>query len=258
MNIVVMVKQTFDTEQKIILKDGQISAEGVQFILNPYDEYAVEEAILWRDKLGGQVTVISLGADQVEETLRKALAMGADEAILLNDPVFFGDEYTVSRALAAACEKVGFDVILAGNQTIDFASGQVAIRVAELLDIPHIASVTKFVIDGQKIVCERDAEGDVESVETRWPALCTAQQGLNEPRYPSLIGIRKAGKKTITHWMAVDLFPDGLALSDLSARVEIVETFLPPDKPAGKRLTGELSDQVKQLVRLLQDTDKVV
>lgn len=255
MNIVVLLKQTFDTEEKIIIQDGKIKEDGVQFIPNPYDEYAVEEAITLRDQVGGTVTVLSMGPVRVEEALRKALAMGVDEAVILSDEALFGDEFSASVALAAAVKKIGFDVVLAGNQAVDDGSGQVAIRVAELLNIPHVATITKLEVSGTDVVAHRDAEGDLEVVETKLPALFTAQQGLNEPRYPSLIGIRKANKKEITHWNVSDL---DLAGSDLAAKVTIAETFAPPVKAAGRVLTGELGTQVQELVGLLRGTDKVV
>jgi electron transfer flavoprotein beta subunit len=254
MNILVCLKQTFDTEEKIVVENGKVKEDGVQFIINPYDEYAVEEAIVLRDKFGGTVTLLSIGPARAEEAIRKALAMGADEAIHISDETLFGDEYTASKVLAKAIEGKSFDIILAGNQAVDDGSGQVAVRLAELLGIPHIATITKLTIDGTKVTAERDAEGDVEIVEATLPVLVTAQQGLNEPRYPSLIGIRKANKKPVAVLGAGEL---GLSASDVAAKTKVLETTLPPEKTGGRILEGELADQVKELVHMLKNEEKL-
>jgi electron transfer flavoprotein beta subunit len=253
--IIVCLKQTFDTEERIVLEGGRIKEDGVRFVINPYDEYAVEEGIRLKEEHGGEVVVISVGPSRTEEALRTALAMGADEAILADDPDLFGDEYTVAKVLAAIIRNREYDIILAGNQAVDDGSGQVAVRLAEELGIPHISTLTKLVIDGDKVIGYRDAEGDEEHVEGRLPILVTAQQGLNDPRYPSLIGIRKAGKKPLTRVTLADL---GLSKEDIRPRTEVVETFLPKPKEAGKILSGDLKDQVDELVRSLRTVEKVI
>ncbi|MDI3256376.1 MAG: electron transfer flavoprotein subunit beta/FixA family protein [Kyrpidia sp.] len=255
MNIIVCMKQTFDTEERIVLENGKIKEDGVKFVINPYDEYAVEEAIRLKEQHGGQVTVITLGPTRAEEALRTALAMGADEGVIIDDPALFGDEYTASRVLAKAIEKHPYDIILCGNQAVDDGSGQVAVRVAELLGIPHIGTVTKLEVADGKVTAHRDAEGDVEIVEGRPPILVTAQQGLNEPRYPSLIGIRKANKKPLTRYTAAEL---GLDAGTASAKSEILETFLPKPKAGGRILQGDLAAQVKELVQALRTEEKVL
>lgn len=254
MNILVCLKQTFDTEEKIVVENGKVKEDGVQFIINPYDEYAVEEAIVLREKLGGTVTTLTIGPARAEEAIRKALAMGADEAIHISDESLFGDEYTAAKVLAKAIEGKSFDIILAGNQAVDDGSGQVAVRLAELLGIPHISTITRLEVEGVKVTAERDAEGDVEIVETTLPVLVTAQQGLNEPRYPSLIGIRKANKKPLQRLSGADL---GISAGDVAAKTEILETALPPAKSGGRVLEGELADQVKELVSLLKNKEKL-
>jgi electron transfer flavoprotein beta subunit len=252
MNILVLMKQTFDTEEKIVLEGGKVKEEGVQFIINPYDEYAVEEAIVLRDKFGGEVTVITLGPARAEEALRKALAMGADHGVHINDESLFGDEYKSAKVLAEYIKTRQYDIILGGNQAVDDGSGQVAVRVAELLGIPHISTITKLEIDGTKVTAHRDAEGDLEIVEATLPVLVTAQQGLNEPRYPSLLGIRKANKIPL----------NGVSAGDLNVAAETknqtVETFLPKEKTGGRILEGETADKVKELVSLLRSEDKVI
>jgi electron transfer flavoprotein beta subunit len=255
MNILVCMKQTFDTEEKIVLENGVIKEDGVQFVINPYDEYAVEEAIKLKEEFGGEVTLICVGPARSEEALRKALAMGADEAVLVSDESLFGDEFTASQVLAAVIKNRSYDIILCGNQAVDDGSGQVAVRLANLLDIPYISTITKLEINGTDVVAHRDAEGDIEVVTAKLPVLVTAQQGLNEPRYPSLIGIRKANKKPIEILTAADL---GLNPADLASKTKIVETFLPTPKTGGMILSGELHDQVVELVNFLRSKDKVV
>lgn len=256
MNILVLVKQTFDTEERIVLQGSQISEDGVRFVINPYDEYAVEEAIRLKEAgIAASVTVATLGPSRAEEALRTALAMGADEAILADDPAFFGDEFTAAEVLAAVAKQGDYKLILAGNQAIDDGSSQIAVRLAELLEYAHISTLTKLEIDGDDVVGHRDAEGDEEIVGGKLPLVATAQQGLNDPRYPSLIGIRKAGKKPLKRVSLEDL---GLHPSAIMAKTQVVETFLPPTKEAGKILTGELADQVDALVHALKTVDKVV
>ncbi|UOF90569.1 electron transfer flavoprotein subunit beta/FixA family protein [Fodinisporobacter ferrooxydans] len=255
MNILVCMKQTFDTEEKIVLENGKVKEDGVQFIINPYDEYAIEEGIRLKEELGGQVTLICVGPERSEEALRKGLAMGADEAVFVADETLFGDEFTISQVLAAVIKDRPFDIILCGNQAVDDGSGQVAVRLAELLNIPHISTITKLEIQGAEVVANRDAEGDIEIITASLPILVTAQQGLNEPRYPSLIGIRKANKKPMERLTAADLNLNG---AEIAAKVQIVETFLPTPKTGGKILSGDLADQVKELVASLRNVDKVV
>lgn len=255
MNILVCLKQTFDTETRIVLEEGKIKEDGVQFIINPYDEYAVEEAIALKEQFEGVVTVLTIGPARVEEAVRTALAMGADEAIVITDEVAIGDEKTAAEVLAAAIKGRPFDLILAGNQAVDDGSGQVAIRLAELLGIPHIGVVTKLTVDGVSVTAERDAEGDTEVVQATLPVLITAQQGLNEPRYPSLIGIRKAAKKPLTRLTLTDL---GLSPEAICASAHTVETFLPGGKGAGRILEGDTKSRVSELVRELRQHSKVL
>lgn len=255
MKIVVLLKQTFDTEERIVIENGKIKEDGVRFIINPYDEYAVEEAIRLKEELDGEVTVVSVGPTRSEEALRTALAMGADEAILADDDALFGDEYSAAKVLAAILKDKAYDLIIAGNQAVDDGSGQVAVRLAEELGIPHISTLTQLSVQGNQVVGHRDAEGDVEIVAATLPILVTAQQGLNDPRYPSLIGIRKASKKPLTHVTLADL---GLTTSDITPRSTVVETFLPKPKQAGKILSGELSAQVAELVQSLHGVEKVI
>jgi electron transfer flavoprotein beta subunit len=255
MNILVIMKQTFDTEEKVSIQNGQIVEDGVEFIINPYDEYAVEEAIKLRDELGGEVTLIAVGPERSENALRTALAMGADRAVLVNDEALFGDEYTISKVLAAVIKDRDFDIILGGNMSVDNGAGQTAVRLAEELGIAQATTITGLSIDGTKATAIRDVEGDLETVEINLPVLVTAQQGLNEPRYPSLPGIMKAKKKPMERLTAADL---GISGQDVLAKTAIVDQYLPPKKESGRVLSGEIADQAKELVQLLRNEAKVI
>lgn len=250
MNIYVLMKRTFDTEEKISVTNGHIDEDGAEFIINPYDEYAVEEAIKVRDEHGGEITILTVGDEDAEKQLRTALAMGADKAVLINveDDLDVYDEYSAAKLMGEYLKGKEPDLILAGNVAIDGGSGQVGPRVADFLDIPYVTTITKLDIDGEKVTIIRDVEGDSEMIETSLPLLVTAQQGLNDPRYPSLPGIMKAKKKPLE-----ELEMDDLDLDDdeVGPKTETVEIFLPPEKEAGRVLEGELENQVKELAGLL-------
>ncbi|MBP3039747.1 electron transfer flavoprotein subunit beta/FixA family protein [Bacillaceae bacterium Marseille-Q3522] len=257
MNIFVLMKRTFDTEEKIVISGGHIQEDGAEFIINPYDEYAVEEGIRLREAQGGEVTVVSVGTEEAEKQIRTALAMGADSGVLINieEDVEYGDQFTTAKILAAYLKKQEADLIIAGNVAIDGGSGQVGPRVAELLNIPYVTTITKLDINGVNVTAVRDVEGDSEVIETALPLLVTAQQGLNEPRYPSLPGIMKAKKKPLAE---VELDDLDLEEDEVEAKTKAIEIFLPPKKEAGKILSGELQDQVKELVHLLHTEAKIV
>ena len=254
MNILVLVKQTFDTEEKLVIENGAISEDGVEFILNPYDEYAVEEAVKIKEESGAEVTVLTVGPDRSESVLRTALAMGADKAVFLEleEEV---DEYTLSKYMVAAIKDQSFDLILGGNMAVDSGSGQVAIRIAEELEIPHVSTITGLTLEGNKATVERDVEGDLEIIEVNLPFLATTQQGLNEPRYPSLPGIMKAKKKPLERLSVEDL---ELADVDVNVRTSVQDQYLPPKKQAGKILDGEIGQQAQELIQLLRSEAKVI
>lgn len=257
MNIYVLVKRTFDTEEKIVVSGGKIQEDGAEFIINPYDEYAIEEAIQIRDAQGGKVVVVSIGNEDSEKQLRTALAMGADEAVLINteDDLDELDQYAAAKILAEYLKDKEADLILAGNVAIDGGTGQVGPRVADLLGINYVTTITDLKIDGTSVTITRDVEGDAEILETSLPLLVTAQQGLNEPRYPSLPGIMKAKKKPLEELELDDLDIDE---DDVEVKVETVDIFLPPQKAAGRVLEGDIAAQVKELVQLLHSEAKVV
>ncbi|MCJ7839820.1 electron transfer flavoprotein subunit beta/FixA family protein [Lederbergia sp. NSJ-179] len=250
MNIFVLMKRTFDTEERISISQGQIVEEDAEFIINPYDEYAIEEAIRVRDEHGGEVNVITVGEDEAEKQLRTALAMGADRATLINieDELEETDAFSIAKIIGEYLKDKEVDLILAGNVAIDGGSGQIGPRVADILDIPYVTTITKLTIDGENTTLTKDVEGDSEIIETKLPLLVTAQQGLNDPRYPSLPGIMKAKKKPLDELELDDL---DLEEEDVEVKTRTVEVFLPPKKQAGRILQGELEDQVKELGSLL-------
>ena len=259
MKIVACIKQTFDTEAKIVIGgDGQISDEGVNLIVNPYDEYAVEEAIRTKEKDGGEVVVVTVGGDKAQEALRYCLAMGADRAVLINDPVMIGaDSRAVSVALAKLLsdKEAGFDIIFAGKEAVDDGVGQVPSLLAERLDLAQANVVTAFELNDGKATATREIDGGSETLELVLPALISAQKGLNEVRYPSLPGIMKAKRKPLDVLSLGDL---GLSADDVASKVELVAAELPPARKAGQRLTGEVDEVVAKLVQLLQDEAKVI
>jgi electron transfer flavoprotein beta subunit len=254
-NILVCLKQTFDTEEKVVVQNGKISEDGVEFIINPYDEYAIEEAVALKETNGGEVTIVTIGPERTESALRTALAMGADKAIIVDDETLFGDEYTIARVLAAVAKRESYDLILCGYMAIDDGSAQVGPRLAEELGIPHISAITKLELEGKKVRVEKDLEGDTETIDASLPILLTAQQGLNEPRYPSLPGIMKAKKKPLERLDASDL---GITPDEIKARTAILDQYLPSKKNSGKILSGELQSQVLELAQLLRSEAKVV
>lgn len=255
-NIFVIMKRTFDTEEKITINNGQVDDSGAEFIINPYDEYAVEEALLLREKHGGKVTVITVGDEEAEKELRTALAMGADHAVRIDkEKIEESDQFTTATLLATYLKNQDYDIILGGNVAVDGGTGQVGPRVAESLGIPQVTTITSLEIADEKATIVRDVEGDEETIEVSLPVLVTAQQGLNEPRYPSLPGIMKAKKKPLEVITLSDL---GLDDDDTEPKTTLLQVFLPPAKKGGKMLKGEGPDQVKELVTLLMSEAKVI
>lgn len=257
MKIAVLLKQTFDTEAKITIDSkGQISRQGVSLIINPYDEYAVEEALRLKEKNGGEVTVVSAGAPEAQDALRQALAMGADKAVLITDDALAGgDEYTAAVVLAKALGAMEFDLVLAGWRAIDDGSSQVAVRVAELLGLPQANVVTRLEVEGGKATATREIEGGSEVLEVPLPALITAQKGLNEPRYPSMKGIMQAKKKPMQKLSLAEI---GLEAAQAGPKVKVMSYFLPSPRAAGKIVPGEAPDAARELCRLLREEAKII
>ncbi|HML38229.1 MAG TPA: electron transfer flavoprotein subunit beta/FixA family protein [Bacillota bacterium] len=257
MNIVACLKQTFDTEAKIVLDgSGKIDGTGVNLVINPYDEFAVEEALKLREKFGGQVTLVSLGGERAQESLRTALAMGCDEAVLICDPSLESpDEWVCTEVLAKAVSQLPYDVILAGRIAVDDGSAQVAVRLADALNIPSVSSILKLEVEEGKASAVREIDGGTELIEVSLPALFTAQKGLNIPRYPSMMGIMKAKKKEIKIMTLADL---GLSAEDLPRKISVTKYSLPSPRKGGARIAGEAAEAAKELARLLREEAKVI
>lgn len=261
MKIIVLVKQVPDTETKVQVKPGEtsISTDGVTYVINPYDEFAIEEALKTKEAKGGDVTLISLGWDKAGEALRTGLAMGADKAVHLNDPAFLGgDACSTAYALAKTIEKMEYDLILCGKQGIDYDNHQVGVRVAELLGIPHAAVVTKLELQDGKAVAHREIEGGAEVVEISLPAVITCQKGLNEPRYASLKGIMQAKKKPLEKKTPADIGVSPEEVGKAGAKVEVLSMSMPPERAAGRVIEGEPEEAAKEVVKLLREEAKVI
>jgi electron transfer flavoprotein beta subunit len=248
MNILVGISQVPDTVTKIAIgADGKsIDTKGVKFILNPYDEFAVEEGLRLKEKHGGSVTVATVGGEAAKEILRTALAMQVDKAVLIKDEQKT-DSFAIATNLAALAKEMNADVILCGRQSIDFDSFQVAPMLAELLDIPSITMTSKLDINGTTVTAERDIEGGKETISASLPCVISAQKGLNEPRYPKLPDIMKAKSKPIEERPA----------SASAPRTEVLSLELPPAKGKGKIL-GDSDGDISELVRLLHEEAKVI
>ncbi len=211
MDIVVLVKQVPDTESLVQIADDGVSikTQDIKWIMNPYDELAVEAALQIKEAQGGTVTILSLGPEKAIETIRTALAMGADQGVHIKDPAAEGsDSLATAKLLAAALKDISCDLIIAGHRAVDEDNYQVASAVAELMGIPQVSMVNKVEITDNKMTCHRTIEGGTVVVEASLPALFTTQRGLNEPRYASLPGIMKAKKKEIKEVPLTTLVPD--------------------------------------------------
>jgi electron transfer flavoprotein beta subunit len=249
LKIILLLKTVADSEASIRpTADGKaVNLEDVNLILNPYDEYAVEEALRIREKSGAdEIVAVSYGDDSATKALRAALALGADRGVHVKGVPSF-DSLTTAKALAAALKETSYDLILCGKQAIDDDSGAVGIMVAQLLDIPSVSVVVELQIENGKVRAKREVEGGYEIVETPLPCLVTAQKGLNEPRYPSLKGIMAAKKKPIEEKQP----------APVQSRVEPLQIVLPPSRAAG-RIVGEGIEAVPELVRLLKEEAKVL
>jgi electron transfer flavoprotein beta subunit len=248
MKIIVCVNHVPDTETKVkVGPDGKtIDRSGVNFILNPYDEFAIEAALRLKESKGGETVALTLGPDTHKETLRKALAMGIDRAILLEDDSP-RDSYSVAQALADELKQQKPDCVLFGKQSIDYYDEQIPGLVAELMGIPSVSVVVKMNVQDNTIICEREIEGGHEVVETSFPVVLTTQKGLNDPRYPSLKGIMQAKTKPIEE-RAAAAYP---------SKVEVMAMHKPPAKQPGK-IVGTDASAVPELVRLLHEEAKVI
>jgi electron transfer flavoprotein beta subunit len=255
MKIIACVKDVPDTAigLKIRGDSPEIETQNIPWVINPYDEYAIEEALRLKEKLGGDITAITLGSERVENILRSCIALGSDRAIRVNDKsVKDRDSFITSKILAKAIKNIGYDIILCGKESVDYGYAQTGQMIAEFLQIPCVSAIKKLEISppAKEAICHREIEGGLEVVKCNLPAVFTAQKGLNVPRYASLSGIMKA-KKTKIETLESDTLD--LNPSDFKPKIKITSLSYPPRRPEGKIIQGLLPDTAKELVKRLQE-----
>jgi electron transfer flavoprotein beta subunit len=257
-DILVLLKQVPATESMIAIADDGLSikSDGLKYVINPYDELAVEEALKIRDAQGGSVTIVTAGPAKAVEAIRTGLAMGADKGVLVDPGNLRCDGLAVAKILAAAIKQMPFDLIVAGHRAVDDDHFQVGPAVAELLAIPNISMVIKEEIADGKINCTCTVEGGTKVVEAPLPALISTQRGLNEPRYASLPGIMKAKKKPLETKSLADVGLDAVALT---AKATVTALHLPVERQGGTMIQGEsVQAKVVALVKALHEEAKVI
>ncbi|MBI3535241.1 MAG: electron transfer flavoprotein subunit beta/FixA family protein [Deltaproteobacteria bacterium] len=258
MNIYVCIKQVPDTETKIKLKPDftWIDTGGIKWVMSPFDEYAVEEALRVKEKnAGSTVIVVSAGPTRVIECIRTALAMGADSGIHIEIPET-ADNNMTAKALANALKKepANIGLVFTGKEAIDDGSAQVSQLLAGFLGFPYVSVVLNVEYGAQSVKCKREIEGGAyEIVETALPAIIATQKGINEPRYATLPNIMKAKKKEIKTYKTSDL-----GISEGDQKIKFKNFELPPPKQAGKKVSGDPAAQAKELARLLHEEAKVI
>jgi len=248
-NIIVLVKQVPDTEAKIRIADdgNQIDEASISFIVNPYDEYAIEAALQLKEAHGGEITLVSLGPGGAIAALRTGLAMGADKAVLLKaENSRFMDSQAVASQIGKVLEDRQFDLVLCGKKAVDTDAQQTGTLLAMNLGLPVISSIVELNIDGNQITTKREVEGGTEAVSCQLPAVLTCEKGLNEPRYPNLRGIMMAKKKPI----------DEVVIDAVDSVIDF--KFENPPQKAEGRIVGEGVDAVPKLARLLREEAKVI
>lgn len=248
MNILVCISQVPDTTAKIqVSGDGKsIEKTGIKFILNPYDEFAIEEGLRLKERFGGTVTALTIGPETSKEILRTALAMGVDKAgIVKTDDIL--DSYNVAENIAGYAKSISPDLVIFGRQSIDFDSSGMAPMVAEMLDLPSISVVSSWNIENNAITAERDIEGGKEVLTCSVPCVISAQKGLNDPRYPKLPDIMKAKSKPI----------EEIASCHGSALVSLTSMALPSSKRVGM-IVGDSEAEIASIVTALHEQAKVI
>lgn len=247
MKIAVCISYVPDTASKIKLTDeNTIDFDGLSYVINPFDEYAIEESIKTKEKFGGEITVLSVGRDGNKEGIRKAMAMGADNGILLKYDGYM-DSFCVANFLARQIKLLQCDIVYFGKQSVDFDGGITGILTAELLNYNCISAVTKLDIKNFEVIAEREIEGGKEIIKSSLPVVITTQKGLNEPRYATLKGIIASKRKII----------EEVTINDASCLTENVKYELPPEKKKG-RIIGTDVSAVKELIQLLQEVEKIL
>lgn len=255
MNIVVCIKQVPDTaEVKINPETGTLIREGVPSIINPFDLHAIEAGLFLKEKTGGKVAVLTMGPPQAEAALREAIAMGADEGVLLSDRAFAGsDTWATSFTLSKAISKLGADIIICGKQAIDGDTAQVGPETAEFLNIPHISYVRKIEdVADTSIRVHRIMDEGYDIVESALPVLLTVVRELNEPRLPSLKGKMAAKKAVIQKWGQADIVADENDVGLKGSPTQVKNVFAPEARSDRKILQGTPEEQVDALMQELR------
>lgn len=263
MNILVCVKQVPDTAIAIKLDAEQksIDRSEITYVVNPFDEYAIEAGLQLKEKYGGEVTLVTMGPDRADEALRTGLAMGADKGVHISDPALEGsDTLVTAKVLAAAIKGLPYDIVLCGKVATDDNTGQVGPALAELLGIPHISGATTLEVDdaAKKATATREVEGGFMRMEVPIPAVITAEKDLNAPRYPSLPGIMKAKTKPVDKKDVASLGMDPSSVGLAGSKIQPMGMSLPPEREAGRIIEGEAEEAAKELARLLRAEVKIL
>ncbi len=260
MKIVACIKQVPDTEAEVKwdIPKGMLKRDGMDSITNPFDEFALEEALLTKENYDGEIIAITMGPEKAADVLRNALALTVNSVYQLTDPAFAGsDTYATALVLAAGIKKIGdVDVVFCGKQSTDGNTGVLGASLATVLGFSQLTFVSKVrSIDAgaKKIVVERAIEGGIEVVEAKLPAVVSVIKGINEPRLPNLMGIRKASKIAIPQWTADDLGVDKSKVGTDGSSTKVVEIAVPPPRGAGEILKGEIDEVAASLVDKLID-----
>jgi electron transfer flavoprotein beta subunit len=257
MHIIVLVKQVPDTsEVKINRETNTLIRDGVPSIINPYDRYAIEEALRLREKHGGKVTALTMGPPQAVEALKEAVSLGVDEVVLLSDRAFAGaDTWATSYALSQGIRKIGsYDLVIAGKQAIDGDTAQVGPETADMLGIPFVAYIRKIEqVEGNKMVAERLMDEGYDVVETSLPAVITVVKEINTPRIPSLKGKMKAKSLKVAAWSAKDIGADENKIGLKGSPTQVVRIFPPAPRGGREMLSGTIEDQVAAVAAKLKE-----
>lgn len=258
MNIIVCIKQVPNTTNvQIDHETGRLKREGVESIINPFDEYAIEEGVRLKERIGGKVIVVTMGPPQAESALREAISKGADEAVLVSDRAFGGaDTLATSYALASAIKHIGdYGIILCGKQATDGDTAQVGPGIAEMLNIPHVAYVKKIEdVNDKSMKVERMMEDGYDLIETPVPALLTVVKEINTPRVPSLKGKMAAKKAVITTLDAATIGADTQKTGLNGSPTQVMKIFTPPQREGGEKFTGEAHEVAAALVKKMSET----
>lgn len=253
MNIAVLIKMVPDTESRLEIVDGKVKEDGFKYMVNPYDEFAVEQAVQFKENIGGKVTLVCLFSNNsgIDTDLRKMMAIGADEAIVLRQDEYQGDKPSSnSKLLAEAVKELNADLVIGGVQGIDYYQGATGPMVAHHLNIPHISGVTKLELNGEKITASRQIEGGLQIIESALPVLVTAQKDMTKVRFPALKDIMMSKRKPFEN-------RDVNASEDID--VETIECSLPPARGGGLILEGETPEEkVDKLIEKLKMEAKVL